>query len=107
MYKGKISIKKASRHFAVPYGTVRNKANGWHSKSQGGQTTLSQNLEEVILQSLDQLTDWKVPFDSISVHCLVKAYLDKKGDTVPCFRQNMPGNDCLNSFIKCHNKQRG
>ena len=75
--KGKMFMKKASRHFGVPYGTVRNKANGWYSKSSGGQTALSQNLEEVILQSLDQLKDWKVPFDSISVCCLVKDYLDK------------------------------
>ena len=72
-------------------------------KSSEGQTALSQNLEEVILQSLDRLTDWKVPFDRISVHCLVKVYLDKKGDGVSCFRQNMPGNDWLHGFIKRHN----
>ena len=76
--KGKMSMKKASRHFGVPYGTARNKANWWYLKSSGGQTALSQNLEEVILQSLDQLKDWKVPFDSISVCSLVKDYLDKK-----------------------------
>ena len=57
----------------------------------------------VILQSLDRLTNWKVPFDSISIHCLVKAYLNKKGDTVLCFRRNMLGNDWLHGFIKCHN----
>ena len=72
-------------------------------KSSEGQTALSQNLEEVILQSLDRLTDWKVPFDRISVHCLVKVYLDKKGDAVSYFRQNMPGNDWLRGFIKRHN----
>ena len=87
----------------VPYGTVRNKVNGWHLKSSGGQTALSLNLEEAILQSLDQLTDWKVPFASITICCLVKAYLDKKRDTVLCFRQNMPGNDWLHGFIKRHN----
>ena len=55
--KGKMSMKKASRYFGVPYGTIRNKVNGWHSKSSGGQTALSQNLEKVILQSSDRLTD--------------------------------------------------
>ena len=74
-----MSMKKASKHFGVHYGTVRNNVNEWHSKSSGGQTALSQNLEDVILQCLDRLTDLKVPFDSISVRCLVKAYLDKKG----------------------------
>ena len=55
--KGKMSMKKASRYFGVPYGTIRNKVNGWHSKFSGGQTALSQNLEKEILQSSDRLTD--------------------------------------------------
>ena len=55
--KGKMSMKKASRYFGVPYGTIRNKVNGWHSKFSGGQTALSQNLEKVTLQSSDRLTD--------------------------------------------------
>ena len=43
---GKMSMKKPSRHFGVPYGKVRNKVNGWHSKFLGGKTALSQNLGE-------------------------------------------------------------
>ena len=101
--KGKMSMKKASRHFNVPYGTIRNKINNLHPKTSGEQTALQDNLEEHILNSLDLLTDWKVPFDGFGVRCLVKAYLDKKCDTVSCFKENMPGNDWLHGFVKRHN----
>ena len=101
--KGKMSMKKASRHFNVPYGTIRNKINNFHPKTSGEQTVLQDNLEEHILNSLDLLTDWKVPFDGFGVRCLVKAYLDKKCDTVSCFKENMPGNDWLHGFVKRHN----
>ena len=73
-------MKKVSRH--VPYGTIRNKINNFHPKTSGGQAALQDNLEEHILNSLYLLTDWKVPFDGFSVQCIVKAYLDKKCDTV-------------------------
>ena len=88
-------MKKASRH--VPYGTIRNKINNFHPKTSGGQTALH------ILNLLDLLTDWKVLFNGFSVWCLVKAYLDKKCDTVSCFKENMPGNDWLHGFVKRHN----
>ena len=95
--KGKMSMKKASRHFNVPYGTIRNKINNFHPKTSGGQTALH------ILNLLDLLMDWKVLFNGFSVWCLVKAYLDKKCDTVSCFKENMPGNDWLHGFVKRHN----
>ena len=59
-------MKKASRHFNVPYGTIRNKINSFLLKTSGGQAALQDNLEEHILNLLDLLTDWKVPFDG---HC--------------------------------------
>ena len=57
-------MKKASRHFNVSYGT------------SGGQRALQDNLEEHILP------DGKVSFDGFTVWCFVKAYLDKKCDTL-------------------------
>ena len=90
--KGKMSMKKASRHFNVPYGTIKTKINNFHPKTSGGQTALQDNLEKQIQNLLGLLTDWKVPFDGFSIQCLVKAYLDKKCDTVSCFKENMPGN---------------
>ena len=80
-------MKKASRPFNVPYGTIRKKINNVFSKTWGGPKALQDNLEEHILNSLDLLTEWKVSFNGFSVWCLVKAYFDKKCDTVSCFKE--------------------
>ena len=61
---GRMSKKKALRLFCVPYGTLCNRVNGFHSKTHRGQSSLSANLEEH-LRALDALTDWKVPFDGL------------------------------------------
>ena len=97
-----MSMKKSSRHFNVPYGTIRNKINNFHPKTSGRQTALQDNLEEHILNSLDLLADWKVPFDGFSVRYLVKTHLDKKCDTISCFQENKPRNDWLRGFVKRH-----
>ena len=56
----KMYMSKALRKYSVPYGTMRNKINNFRPKKHGGQTSLSQEFEEVLVKSLDQLTDWKV-----------------------------------------------
>ena len=61
---GKISMSKAPKKYGILYGTICNKINNFHPKKHGGQTALSNEFEEVLVKSLDQLTDWKVPFDS-------------------------------------------
>ena len=37
----KILMKAASRKYSIPYGTIRNKINGWHSKQYQGQKQLA------------------------------------------------------------------
>ena len=44
----KISMKAASRKYSIPYGTIRNKINGWHSKQYGGQKQLSGSFENTL-----------------------------------------------------------
>ena len=56
-------MSKAPKKYGILYGTICNKINNFHPKKHGGQTALSNEFEEVLVKSLDQLTDWKVPFD--------------------------------------------
>ena len=44
----KISMKAGSRKHSIPYGTIRNKINGWHSKQYGGQKQLSGSFENTL-----------------------------------------------------------
>ena len=67
-------MSKACKKYRVPYGTNCNKINNFHPKKHGCQTALSNEFEEVLVKSLDQLTDWKVPFDGYDIRCLVQCY---------------------------------
>ena len=53
----KISMKV----YCIPYGTIRNKINGWHSKQHGGQKRLSGSFENTLVGTIDELTKWEVP----------------------------------------------
>ena len=53
----KISMKAASRKHSIPYGTIRNKINGWHSKQYGGQERLSGSFENTLVGTIDELTE--------------------------------------------------
>ena len=49
---------------------------------------------------LDSLASWIVPFDGLAVHCLIKSYLDAEKKNIWHFKNNFPGSDWLQSFIK-------
>ena len=51
---------------------------------------------------INVLTDWKVLIDKMDLHIFVKTYLDKKGIIDRVFKDNMPGNDWAELFIKQH-----
>ena len=98
----KMYMSKAPRKYSVPYGTMRNKINNFRPKKHGGQTSLSQELEEVLVKSLDQLTDSKVSFDGYDIQCLVQSYFNTYGQHRSRFRDDMPGPNWVRAFIKRH-----
>ena len=63
---------------------------------------MSPQLENYIVKSLDCLTNWKILFDDFGVRCLVKAYLDQEKLQIKYFKNNFPGPDWLQRFIKRH-----
>ena len=58
---GRMSIRKASRHFGIPYGTLVNKVTGKHTAKAGGQKRLSDDAESHLVKAIDHLAEWKVP----------------------------------------------
>ena len=94
----KISMKAASRKHSIPYGTIRNKINGWHSKQYGGQKRLSGSFENTIVGTIDELNEWKVPLSGYDIRCLVKTYLDKMDYVDPSFNDNLPGKSQIWNF---------
>ena len=52
---------------------------------------------------ISSLTSWRVPLDSLDIRCLVKGYLDKSNIVDARFKNNIPGVDWVQSFMKRHN----
>ena len=49
---------------------------------------------------MGQLADWKVPFDTHDIRCLLKPYLDRTGTAHKVFKNNMPVIDWDRGLIK-------
>ena len=100
---GSLSIRKASTMYKIPYGTLRHKLHGLHTKKHGGQNRLTVECEDLIVQSLGTLADWKIPLTGFDIRFLVKSYLDSRGITDGIFKDNLPGTDWLQRFTNRNN----
>lgn len=94
-----ISRHEAARIHGVPYGTLRDKLNGSHSKTVGGQTVLSRDQEADLRECIRIAGEWGFPFTPDSVATLVKSFLDSNR-IITKFRDNIPGKDWFDSFMK-------
>ena len=94
------SIGKAATAFNVPKSTLYRKVRGLQTKKHGGQLNLSVECEQSLLQVISSLTDWKVPLCGYDIRLLVKHYLDNSGVVHSIFKENFPGNNWLQGFMK-------
>jgi hypothetical protein len=97
-----MSILKASKHYQIPYGTLYNKVHHLHTQRVGAPYRLTDETEQMLVNAVNTLAQWKVPLDGLDIRCLVKSYLDKQCVQDRRFHNNLPGVDWLNSFIKRH-----
>src|SRR5258705_1007186 len=77
-----MSIRQASRTYAVPFGTLVNKVKGKHLQNPGGVTTLTSEEENALAEHLILVSDWGFPFDCLDLRLLVKASLDRCGRNI-------------------------
>ena len=85
-------------------GTLYNRIHGKHGmKKHGGQTVLTTEEEEEILNNIVTCSDYGFPLDKQDVKIYVKMYLDQQGRTT-IFHDNTPGDDWMAGFLKRHNK---
>ncbi|XP_065658224.1 uncharacterized protein LOC136082729 [Hydra vulgaris] len=98
------TIRKASKMYNIPLGTLHKKVKLGDQvpKKHGGQTRLDSKIENLFVQTIIHMTDWRVPFDSLDIRLLVKSYCDKVKINDARFKNNMPRVDWVQSFIKRH-----
>ena len=97
-----VSFGRAAATNNVPKSTLHRKIRNPDQKRYGGQLALSTQTEERIVDIINQVALWKVPFDGFDVRLLVKHFLDKEKIKHRKFKSNLPGLDWLRSFMKRH-----
>ena len=69
-------------------------------RASGGQTTLSANMEDMLVEKLITCASRGYPLDTLDIRLFIKWHLDSNGLNVRRFRGNMPGPDWAESFLQ-------
>lgn len=100
------SLCSVSKKYKIPKGTLSSKRNGTNTKKPGGQCRLTEECEILIARMISVLTNWRAPLTSLDVRYIVKGYLDKRNIMDSKFKDNLPGRDWVQSFMKRHKLTR-
>ena len=55
------------------------------------------------MEVIDTFANWRLPLDKLDLRMVVKDYLDGKNEKDSKFKDNFPGVDWANGFVKRHN----
>lgn len=97
-----LSLREAGRRFDIHFTIIGRYLRKKNIKPQGGQTVLSKQDEDIIVDRILTCAKWGYPIDHFDLRVIVKGYLDRLGRTVPKFKDNMPGPDFAVGFVKRH-----
>ncbi|XP_073954289.1 uncharacterized protein [Choristoneura fumiferana] len=71
-------------------------------KPHGRPTALSEEEELYIVENLNVCGDWGYPLDTTDLRHIIKMYLDSLNIKHKLFKNNFPGKDYANAFLKRH-----
>jgi len=97
-----MSQRKASKHFKIPVSTIKNKLKKKHGNSIGHPTVFSRAEELSFEQHCITLSNFGFPLVPYDLRMIISRYLCKRGVRVSIFKNNIPGIDWVNSFLKRH-----
>jgi hypothetical protein len=95
-----MSQKIASAVYGVPRGTIQNRIRTMHVSKVGRPPVLSDIEEKLLIDTITAVTDWGYPMSPADVKDLVAKYLERSGRIEPRFKNNTPGDDFIQSFVK-------
>lgn len=99
----RMPVKRAAIAYKIPRITLRGKSLGRHQRSVGHPSVLSSAEQQEISDTLCHVAKWGFPLTKCDIRAVVKKFLDKQGKTVRQFKDNYPGPDFVENFIKKNN----
>lgn len=117
----KLSLRKASQKYGISLGALwkycniapvsNNATHPPNKKSKllarvGHPTIFTEDEENMFVDNFGTVADWGFPLDYQQISCVISAYLNAIGRTVPCFKNgSIPGIKWIKSFLLRHNEQ--
>lgn len=99
---GHITLREAQDIFGIPKSTLSRFIKKKHLKSYGGQSALSAKEESSLVEVLILAAEWGFPLEKFDIRTMVKSYLERLGVRHKIFKNNLPGKDWVDSFLKRH-----
>ncbi|XP_063219560.1 uncharacterized protein LOC134538924 [Bacillus rossius redtenbacheri] len=100
--QGKMTLRKASKQFSIPLGTLSHKLRNKRTNSIGRPLVFSADEENSFVDHLIKVAEWGFPFNTLDLRMMASAYLNIRGRTVPCFKNNIPSSDWALAFLNRH-----
>ena len=88
----------------VPFNTIQKSAKNKYVSTYGGQTIFTVSQEESLVKLIQVCGNWSFPLSKLEIRMIAKRILNKEGQIVACFKENLPGIDWVISFLKRHIK---
>ena len=99
---GSLPIKKATKKYNIPKGTIQNKLKNIHSKSVRHPTVFTKLEEELFALSVKTMCNWGFLLDKLDLCMILNVYLMKQNRVLKEFANNIPRDDWVANFMGCH-----
>lgn len=92
---GKLSIRKASEQYGIPYTTLNDKLKNRYKCKIGGQPALNTTEEKNLVKGILCCAKWGFPLRNNDIRDIVQTYLNREGRVEKRFCDNRPGLDWI------------
>jgi len=97
-----MSIRAAAYAYNIPRSTISGNGKRVQYTTAGRPTELSQKEEAAIVDHLLIQAEWGFPLTRHEVNVAIQYFLDKEGRKSKRFKNNMPGDKWMRSFLNRH-----
>lgn len=98
-----LTYRAAADKYGIPKSTLERKFNKKNMKSPGGQTSLFEAEENIIVQAIITASEWGFPLEKEDIKDLVHGYVMRQGKNIKKFHDSRPGDSWYYGFIARHN----
>lgn len=103
-----LTQREASSQYKIPRSSIILKLKAIRRnqvRKPGRRCIFSEDEETAFVDHAIEMCRYGFPITVFDMRCIVKTYLEKKGQAVPQFRNNLPGRTWVQMFLKRHKKE--